>query len=210
MRIGIALSLLIVIILIGCGTPAKITRFDPVAGPPGISTYEIDNEIYLRYKDARYQITAALFEFNSIIVMPLTITNKSGEDIEPSEYKVSLHDGRDLKEIKMLSRDHLVSAKNEMEGKGGGSNIGGPVVETTVNTIISMTQASNRAVMTKGLDYAINNYFDFRPVYANYTREGILCFLIDFKPEYPTTLMIDIKGEILMLRFMPRPADKSS
>jgi hypothetical protein len=204
MRLAIGLSLLAIIALTGCSTPVEINRFDPVLGPPEIGAYGENNETFIKYNDSHYQITAALFEFNSVIVMPLSITNKTGEALEPSQYSVSLRDGRDLKEIKMLTRNNLVAVKNKVEGKGGGLNVGGSVVETTVNAIISITQSSNQEVVTKGLDHAINNYFSFRPIYANYSRKGILCFLVDFKLEYPLALMVDIKGEAFMLRFMPQ------
>jgi len=58
-------------------------------------------------------------------------------------------------------------------------------------------------VMLKGLDDAIDNYFSFRAIYAREKREGILCFMVDFKLEYPITLMIKIKDKVAWIRFLP-------
>jgi len=202
--LSIVFSLLLVIIVGGCGTPIEINRFDPITEMPGVKSFTLDNEIYASNANAHYRVAAALFEYNSVMVMPLEITNKTGRNIEPGQYSVSLHDGRDLKTIRLLTRKELVTVKGKLEGNGSGGGLEGMALEATVNALMTAANVPTKNVMIQGLNHAINDYFSFRPVYDHETRNGLLCFLVEFKLEYPITLIVKIHGEPFKLKFMPQ------
>lgn len=200
----IVFSLLVAVIVGGCGTPIEINRFDPITKIPGTKSFTLDNEIYGSNENHQYRVAAALFEYNSVIVMPLEITNKTGRNIEPGQYSISLHDGRDLKTIRMLTRKELVAVKGKLEGNSSGSGLEGMALEATVNALMTAANMPTKNVMVQGLNHAINDYFSFRPIYAHETRRGLLCFLVEFKLEYPIALIVKIHGEEFKLKFMPR------
>jgi hypothetical protein len=204
MRKGLFFTLVVMLLFCGCAAPVKINRFDPVADRPDLKTFIRDNETYLSFEDKHYRVTAALFEYNSVVVLPLEITNKTGADIEPQEYSVSLHDGRDLKLIKMLKRGDLIAVRGKIEGKSYGKGLEGMAIDATVNALMDAANVNTQKTMIKGLDHAINDYFSFRPVYAHETRQGLLCFLVDFRLEYPLTLILKIRQERIPLRFLPQ------
>ena len=202
------LMLAAVLYVAGCAQApmsAQINRFDPQLQPPYTKTFIQGGETYITYENLNYKISAALFEYQSIIVLPLEIFNHTAFEIRPEEYVVSLHDGRDLKPIKMLTRTDLQAARSKLGGGGGSSGgIQQQLIESTLNAIMEATNVSSKNTMIKSIDIAIDNYFQLRPIYAGEKREGILCFLVDFKLEYPITLMVKLKGEEIKLKFMPQ------
>lgn len=204
MRQWLFLTLAVMILFCGCAAPVKINRFDPLADRPNLKTFTRDNETYLSFEDKNYRVTAALFEYNSVMVLPLEISNKTGSDIEPPEYSVSLHDGRDLKLIKMLKRSDLIAVRGKLRGKSYGEGLEGMAINATVNVLMDAANVNTQKTMIKGLEQAIHDYFSFRPVYAHETRQGLLCFLVDFKLEYPLSLMLRIRDEYILLRFLPQ------
>lgn len=191
--------------------PVKVVRFDPVVKPPQIEAFinPSINETFVRYNSEKYLITAAVFESQAILLIPLNITNNTGQDIEPDEYTVSLHDGRDLKTVKMLKRDDLIGVKAKLEGVSSGSNIETQVVNTVMDSVMSITSNPEKQKVLQGINTAISNYFSFRPLYLRETRTGVLCFMLDFKAEFPLTLRIKIRDETIDLQFMPA-ADKAN
>lgn len=207
LRKNIILSLIFMMLfyVAGCAqSTLKINRFTPVVEPPFTKLFLKDNENYIGYASENYSASAALFEYDSIIILPLEIVNRTNHDILSDKYSVSLLDGRDLKSITMLNRDHLISSKSKM---GGGSSSGGiqqQLIENALNSIMDVANLSEKKIMAKGLEKAINDYFEFRPIYAGEKRSGILCFLVNFKLEHPLTLMIDLAGEKIKLRFNPQ------
>jgi len=56
----------------------------------------------------------------------------------------------------------------------------------------------------QALDKVVDNYFSFRPIYANDSREGFLCFYADFPLDYPMILRVKLKGDIIEFKFRPR------
>lgn len=193
------------VLLTGCAkTPIEVMRFDPINDTPDTKILVKNNETFISKRSKTFKVTSALFESQSIMIMPLEIVNYTGEDIQTSEYSVSLHDGRDMKQLKMLGRDELVAVKNKLEGNPGAGGFENQIINTTVNTVMGMTNLSSKEYIIKSIADAIDNYFSFRPIYTREKREGILCFIIDFKPEYPITLVVKIKDEDFYFRFMPR------
>lgn len=198
----------ILIALYGCGSPpVEVNRFDPLTGGPFISTLDKNGEIYASYLDPDIQVVTTIYEYNSIIVMPLSIINRTGQDIEASDYSLSLSDGRDLKTVTMLTRDDLVNVKGRLEGKGTdfGSGIEGMALAATVNAFEDLTNQPSTKMMVQGINQAINDYFEFRPLYAGEARTGLLCYLVDFKLEYPLSVRLKVKDKLIEIKFLPQP-----
>ena len=201
-------SVILLVFSAGCsGSDPGMTidRFEPIINPPKVTASVKNNESFINFKNNKYEITAGLFEAQSIMVMPISIANKSDNRIDTADYSISLHDGRDYKVIERLSRDTLITAKGKIEGNGSISGgIEQQVISTLITTVMSLTSVSQKNQVLQGMDMAVNNYFSFRPIYAHETRSGVLCFVIDFKPEFPLTLKIKLKDEIIHLQFMPK------
>jgi len=198
--------LLLPLFLFGCAeAPINITHFDVVPNPPRVKTFLLNNVNYASYETTDHKVIAALFEYQAVMVLPLEIINLTDADIEAAQYSVGLFDGRDLKPIKMLKREDLIAFKNKQQGgEAVVGGIEGQVIQGTLNAILGATNRDAKGYVIKGVDQAIDRYFTFRPIYAREAREGILCFLLDFKEEDPITLRIKLKGEEIKLQFLPR------
>lgn len=201
--------LLTVIILSGCATSPlppqiKIIRFDPVIDSPQVKSFVRANETYISFESDGYAVDAAVFESQAVIFIPLTVYNNTGKEILPADYSFSLHDGRDLKTIKMLTRDEISNIKAKLEGRPGGVNIETQVINTAMDSFMDLAGNNGKASIIKAMGYAVDNYFSFRPIYPREKRTGVLCFLLNFKAEYPITLKMQIRGGVSYLRFMPR------
>jgi len=186
-------------------------RFEPVVNSPNLDTFistelSIKGETMARYTLPNYKIQTAIFEALSIMIVPITIVNNTGDDLQPSEYSISLYDGRDMKPIKMLSRSDMIKVQDKLKG-GSGGRLEQQVINTAVDSFMDITNSTDKQAVIKGLDAAINNYFAFRPVYAYDKRFGVLCFLLDFKAEYPISLKVKIKKEDITLKFFPQKTD---
>jgi hypothetical protein len=183
-------------------------RFGSVTNPPEIDTFvsaelSIKGENMTRYTSPKYKIETAVFEALSIMIVPITIFNNTGDDLQPSEYSISLYDGRDMKLIKMLSRSDMIKVQDKLKG-GTGGGLEQQVVNSAMDSFMSITNSTDKQALIQGLDAAINNYFSFRPVYAYDKRFGVLCFLLDFKAEYPISLKVKIQKQDIILKFFPK------
>ena len=199
--------LLLLLLLVGCGAPPyEINRFEP-QDDTGLTRVVLKGgEKYLAFEGKNIDISAALFEYNNIVVLPLTILNKTNKTIMPQDYSLGLYDGRDHKPIKLVTRDDLAKFRAGISGKGSPAiPLENQAVQVAFSAIAGIIQPSEKEAIVKGMDVAINNYFEFRPIWAREAREGILCFLVDFKLEYPLTLEIKIEGQPVWLRFLPEP-----
>jgi hypothetical protein len=139
------------------------------------------------------------------LLLSLQIYNQTGADIKPEEYSVGLYDGRDLKQITMLSRTDMMIVKDKLQGKSTGGGLESQVIQGALNTVTGVTSVISKSEVSRGLDLATKSYFSFRPIYKHETRTGILCFVLDFRPEYPITLKVKIRDEEFKLKFMPKP-----
>lgn len=195
---------ILAVILLGCAeVPQEVKHFEPLADSPLEKVFLKDNVPSIAYEDAVGKITASIFEYNTILAVPISITNKLSKDELPTEYSISLADGRDLKPIKMLKRDDLIKIKAKYLGEGS-SNLEDQLLEATVTNIMNVANMPTKDRVVKLLDEGINSYFAFRPIYAGEKREGVLCFLPDFKLEYPLTLMVKVRGEKIDFKFFPK------
>lgn len=206
MKKQLLLLLLFIPLLYGCGgTPIKVTRYDPIVLSEYLTVFTQNGEKLVRYQDINYKVETALFEYNNIMLMPIEITNNTKTIIMPDDYSLSLYDGRDFMPIKMLTRQEIMKVKAQYEsGKSGGS-LQEQAIQGTLSLMMHALQPSDRSLIMKGLDKAIDDYFEFRPIYPLETRKGILCFFVDFKLEYPLSLNVNIKDEDISIEFLPRP-----
>jgi len=201
----LAWLLVLVPFLFGCAKPpVEVNHFIPAPNQLHVKkAVKHNSETYSVYDNDRFKIETAIYEYKGIIVVPLEITNKEKKDIEPQEYKIALSDGRDYKEIKMLSRQDIILTRGRYQGNPPSLGLSNQLIETTFQTVSSIVSPPTKDRLIQALDYAINNYFSFRPIYAGETRTGILCFLVDFKLEYPLTLTLAAKEEKVHIYFWP-------
>jgi len=191
-------------LIVGCSqVPLQVTYFDPVLDRPNIKTISVSDEAYASLENSRVSINAVIYEYNSMIALYLELSNKNSVDISPEEYSISLADGRDLKPIRLLKRSELVEIKAKFIGGGRSNALQDQLIEATMTNAMNVVNVPTKDKIIKLIDEGINQYFSFRPVYANATRTGVLCFMPDFKLEYPLTLLVKIKGEPLAIRFLP-------
>ncbi|MFA5113901.1 MAG: hypothetical protein WC529_06380 [Candidatus Margulisiibacteriota bacterium] len=189
---------------LGCAqVPLATTNYEPQVDQPGLKSVVIGNDTFAEYTLPDCRITSAIFEFNNVIAVSLEIRNLTGQDLGVKEYAVSLADGRDLKPVKMLTRQDLVATRAKMSGGTGGA-IQDQLIQATVDTIMNTMNTPTKEKLIKIIDQGIAEYFDFRPVYANDRRGGVLCFVPDFQLEYPLTLTVKIKGEPHIIKFLPQ------
>jgi len=64
--------------------------------------------------------------------------------------------------------------------------------------------AIEKGRIRQALDQVVDNYFSFRPIYANDSRDGFLCFYTDFKLDYPLILRVKLKEDVVEFKFYPR------
>ena len=63
--------------------------------------------------------------------------------------------------------------------------------------------APTKGKLAQIIQYGIDNYFSYRPIYKGEQRSGILCFIPNFKLEYPLTLRVKIQKKTIDLLFYP-------
>jgi len=203
MKYPILILLLAVALISGCATqvPIEITRFNPQITGKNQSIFQYMDETYVSAEADDLTIETALFEYNSIVVLPISLTNKTIDNLEPDNYSIELFDGRDRKPAKLLKRDDLVKIRAKYTGGSPGA-IQDQVIEATMTNVMNVVNVPTKDKLIKMMDYVIGNYFEFRPVYKGETRKGLLCFLRNFKFEYPLTLIVKHNGEVTTLKFV--------
>ncbi|MBU0672838.1 MAG: hypothetical protein KJ732_07425 [Candidatus Margulisbacteria bacterium] len=210
MRIWVGIIILISALLItGCSSvPIEIKHFVPVLNLPAVHRSVKYGDEGVEFESKDYHISAVLFESNNIIVLPLSIQNRTAAAIDAGQYSVQLFDGRDFKPVKLISRDDLVKVRANYEGASQSLGSEQQVLTAALTAVANTISPSSKSYIMEGMDHAIDNYFQFRPIYALETREGILCFLVDFGLEYPLNLKIKIRDRDIDLFFMPKPEEK--
>lgn len=201
------LPLLLLPLLFGCAQVAtyNMTYFQPVNVPAKTFNYLDQTVSYASYSNDDVEIAASIVEYNTyIIVASLKIVNVSGKTIEPESYSIALFDGKDYKSIRLLTRDEVQSVKNTVAGGPSGGAIQDQIINTSVNTLMSAVDAPTKGKLVRIIQYGIDNYFSFRPIWIKGQREGFLCFLPNFKLEFPLTLRIKMNGKVIDLKFVPK------
>ena len=205
----IPLLLLSIFFLMGCEQlPASITSYKPQ--DPKINQtipFLEKNEVYKLYNGPDCEVNANIFEYNNILILMVNIKNNGDKDLEPKDYSISLTDGRDLKKIKLLSRQDLVVMKAKYSGSTG--PLQDQVIEATMTNAMKVANVPTKEKVAQLIDLGIINYFSFRPIYAHESRQGVLCFLPNFTLEYPLGLQITIGDKDLSYYFIPQPKEST-
>jgi hypothetical protein len=209
MRYGlqIILGLALLLFVTGCSqvqTPIEAKYYMPLTAGTNQRTFTLDKEIYVSAEAKSGNITLKLFEYNSALALSMSIQNKTFQDIEPNEYSFELFDGRDLKPVKMLSREDLIKIKAKLSG-GGSNAIQDQVINVAMTNAMNAVNMPTKDKLIKLMDEAISKSFAFRPIYHREIREGVICFLPNFALEYPLTLIVKINEEKTTFKFLPLP-----
>ena len=194
---------LLAVLLIGCAqVPVDFTRFTLLADRNNARTVLINEENFAEWESPAFKIDAIVYQYKQVVVAELIIINHADKDIEPTDYKITLTDGRDYKPLRLLTRDELTAIKNRVAGGTTGS-MQDQVIEGTMNTILATMNVPTKDKLLEIIQQGIDNYFAFRPIYAKERRQGVLCYLPDFTLEYPLTVSLKFKQEGVDFRFMP-------
>jgi hypothetical protein len=102
----------------------------------------------------------------------------------------------------MLTRDDLVAVRNRLSGVSNRA-FQDQLIDLTITNVMKVANVPTKDQMIALLNQAIENYFEFRPIYARETRQGFICFLPHFNLEYPLTLTLKVKKREINVRFMP-------
>ena len=198
----------LIILFCGCTTtpPFEVDRYDFQIFNQNEKIVIEHNEKFACYENKDFKITMAIFRHQNLYVVPLSITNKTGTNLLPARYSVGLYDGRDYKPLTFVHRSDIIAYKNKVAGIGSVNLT--PTIENAFNAATSLINWPSSSALNKGLDQAIENYFEFRPVWANQKRYGILCYVGNFKLEYPLSFIVKIRGEKMEFEFLPRPKDE--
>jgi hypothetical protein len=200
------LLLLVIPLFYGCAkAPVEVDRYQPVAKLPNEKIEVRDDLQYIDHVDDEYAASAVLAGAENILVVSLRIENKTGLDLAASDYSVRLTDGLDRKPLQLISRE-VVSQYRDRIATGGEIKSGNAMVDLALTQLGGMARtmgSSQLAQFITSVDWAVDHYFAFRPVYANRSREGVLCYSVNFILEYPLTLEIKIKGKTIDFDFLP-------
>jgi hypothetical protein len=188
-------------LLAGCSGSGKL---------PDITRYDLykptETKKITKLQEEFYVLTLAFFEHRGLIVVPLDIQNKTGQEITAEEYSFELTDGRDHLPLKLITRSELEVIRQKMSGSKNGFDLMNPSVQGAFNALDSLVSFPANSILSGQLENAIKSYFSLRPIYAHETRKGFLAFYHDFELEYPLLLSVKLKDELIELYFKPQPA----
>ncbi|MFA4967888.1 MAG: hypothetical protein WC624_06730 [Candidatus Margulisiibacteriota bacterium] len=206
MKRTLFLLLLVIPLLCSCAkAPVVIDRYQPVAKTANEKIEVQDNYLAIKNVDADHAITAMLSGAENIVIVYLKIENKTGLDLTAADYSVRLTDGLDRKPLQLISREMVMEYRARV-AVGDKIASGNAMVDLALTQLENMAKtmgSTELAQFITSIDWAIEHYFAFRPVYANRSREGVLCYSVNFIREYPLTLEIKIKGKTINFDFLP-------
>jgi hypothetical protein len=141
----------------------------------------------------------------NVFVVSLRLTSGIDRDIEASDYSIVLTDGMDYKPMQLISREVVIEYRRKIS-TGQEIKSGNSMLDLGLNQLSGMIRGmggSGYAQFLQSVDWAVEHYFSFRPIYARKTREGVLCYYADFILEYPLTLRLNLRGRRIDFRFVP-------
>ncbi len=201
------LLLLLFPLLCGCAEPpVAIDRYDPIASSADQSVVSRGNDKFIEQQDAGLFVSAMLAGSKNVFVVVLKIENKTAADIKTADYAILLADGRDEKPLALLPREAVIEYRSKL-ASGREIKSGNAMMDLALAQLSSMAKSMGSSQLKEFLqsvDWAVDHYFAFRPIYAHEAREGVLCYYADFIPEYPLTLKLKIKDKLIDLKFQPR------
>ncbi|MFC1568408.1 hypothetical protein ACFL37_01775 [Candidatus Margulisiibacteriota bacterium] len=207
--LGSLLPLLLLLLLLLCGCadpPVAIDRYEPVVSSAGQAVVSRGESDFIELSDADLSVSAMLAGSKNIFVVLLKIENRADADIPAADYAVSLVDGRDEKPLPLVPRAAVIEYRGKLSA-GQEIRSGNEMMDLALAQLSGMAKAmgsSHRKEFLQSIDWAIDHYFAFRPVYAHETREGVLCYYADFILEYPLTLKLKLKDKLIDLKFQPK------
>ncbi|MFA4858553.1 MAG: hypothetical protein WC901_07215 [Candidatus Margulisiibacteriota bacterium] len=206
-RAGVCLVLLAAIGLslglLGCTTqrPANLIEFSPKGCTvEATDTFITDFDAFPVYKSKEFEVVASVYEYNLVLGLIVAIKNNTTKDLTPTDYTIGLADGRDLKPIKMLSREDLIIVRDKVAGVSNRA-LQDRLIDTAYNNAMKVANMPTKDQLLALLNMSIEKYFSFRPIYAGKTRQGLLCFVSDFTLEYPLTLKMRVKKQSFTVEF---------
>lgn len=208
-RLFSLLGIVTVFMVLSFGCAGRSTSFVDmdryyVYDPQGLKQTTKHGETYFVKESQDYSITFTVFGYKNFLALPIEIKNKTTSDFEPEDYSIALYDGMDLLPAKMITRDELsIIEKKLLDVKG--FNITSPSIQGAVSTVDSLINMPANSSLGGDIQSIMNNYFEFRPVYAKSSRKGFIAFFHDFKLEYPLTLKITIDGQDKYFYLAPVP-----
>jgi len=200
------ICLMAAVILASCAKPpVKVKLYDPVITSPNHMIVDKSGQKFIEYSDGDCAISASMVGSQGIMVVSLRVLSRSGKDILADEYSIELADGRDLKLLRLISREVVVEYRKKLssgqEIKSGNGML--DLALTQFSGIMQDMGNSELSEFLKSVDWAVDHYFAFRTIYVNEPREGVLCFYADFIFEYPLTLKIKLRQKQIDLQFKP-------
>ena len=181
----------------------------PQAVGPEQTIEEQNGEEYIACQSDEYDISAHLYGKVSMFGLALRIENKTNNTVGSAEYSIGIYDGRDHKPLKIIDRDKVIVYRNKL-ASGGSIKTGNSMVDYSMVQITGLFHSMTRgeaSVYLSYIDWALEHYYAFRPIYAHEAREGILVAETDFMLEYPIVVVIKINNKDIQFRFIP-PADE--
>jgi hypothetical protein len=193
------IGIVAILVILGFGCAGQSTSFVDmdryyVYAPQGLEQITKHGETYFVKKSQDYEITFTVFGYKDFLALPIEIRNKTGLDIEPQDYGIALYDGMDQLPIKMITHDELNGIEKKLLDVKG-FNLASPSIQGAVSTVDSLINMPANSSLGGDIRSIIQNYFEFRPIYAKSARKGFIAFYHDFKLEYPLTLKITISGQ---------------
>ncbi len=200
------LWLLGLLLLTGCAaTPVKIDVYKPLAASAREEVTTRAGYSFIEYADQKYRVGATLAGTQNVFVVSLKVTNLTGADLGPDDYAIALTDGRDAKPLTLLTRESVIKYRASLTG-GTDLKSGNPMADLALgqlNNVFSALSEPEKNQVVRSVDWAIEHYFSFRPIYAGESREGVLCYYPGFVLEYPLTLKVKLKDDAVDLKFWP-------
>jgi hypothetical protein len=206
MKRGLLLPLLAITLLYGCAkAPVEFDHYQPVIKNAGDKLEAQWGLSAIKNGNAAYTVTGLLVGAENVVVVYLKIENRTGSDLLPSDYSVGLTDGRDRLPLQLISREAVI-AYRAREAGGDKVSSGNGMVDLALTQLGNLTRTMGNSQLVQflaSLDWAVDHYFAFRPVYAGQSREGLLCYSVNFVREYPLTLEVRIGDRTYDFDFLP-------
>jgi hypothetical protein len=194
------------VIVAGCAKPpVQIKFYEPVITSPNQEIEVKNGQKAIEYFDNDYAVSASMVGSQGIMVVSLRIACRTGKDIKPDEYTIELADGRDLKPLKLISREVVMEYRKKLS-TGQEIKTGNGMLDLALTQFSGIIQGMGNTELSqflKSVDWAVDHYFAFRTIYVNEPRGGVLCYYADFILEYPLTLRIKLRQKQIDLQFKP-------
>ncbi|MFH1683463.1 MAG: hypothetical protein ABIA67_01125 [Candidatus Margulisiibacteriota bacterium] len=188
----------------GCAElPVDIIHYEPIVSSADQKIVSRGNNNVIEQTSAGHAVSAMLAGSENVFVLVLKIENKTSADIKAADYSIALTDGRDEKPLALLPREAVIDYRSKLAG-GQEIKSGNAMMDLALAQLGRMTKSmssSHLKEFLQSVDWAVDHYFAFRPIYAHDSREGVLCYYAAFIPEYPLTLKLKLNDKLTAFKF---------